>query len=256
MIISEATEDEISRHLQEWFSATQRSPINKNVSGFLKIASPALNVLAQTRVAAFIYDYKHGNYSYFNDFFPELMNCTREHIEEVGIEVMKERVHPEDFIKCLNVTRRSLEEFSRMKEMEQLSTQLRLFFRLKQPSGDYVWVMQSNRQVRWSKDAPSLDLAYIVELFAAHNPIKVMGILKTNSREIEIFPDGNTELISKLTSREMEVLKLISVGLSTKDVAEKLSISIHTVKSHRKHLIRKLYVKNMVQAMGILEKAF
>jgi predicted N-acyltransferase len=105
----EETEEKISNHLEEWLQATQRSPINKSVGGFLRSAAPALNILAKTRVAAFIYDYENGGYSYFNDYFPILLNSTRKHIEKVGIRVMQERVHPEDFIKCLNLTRRTLE---------------------------------------------------------------------------------------------------------------------------------------------------
>lgn len=253
---SEETEDLISRHLQEWISATQNSPINKNVEGFLRIASSALDVMADTRVASFIYDYESGKYSYFNDYFPILMCCDRQHISEVGIRVMQERVHPEDFIKCLNITRNSLAEFANMKEMERDSTQLRLFYRLRKVSGEYTWVMQSNRQVRWDPEMPTLDLAYLIELFQESHPLKVMGILQTDSRQLELYPDNDTELLSKLSYREIEVLRLIGMGLSSKEIAEKLVLSENTIKSHRRNVLRKLEVKNMIQAVGMLEKLF
>ena len=252
----EETEEKIVNHLEEWILATNRSPINKSVGGFLRSASPALNILAKTRVAAFVYDYENGSYSYFNDYFPILLNSTRRHIEKVGIRVMEERVHPEDFIKCLNLTRRTLEEFSKMKEDEKDSTQLRLFFRVKRKSGDYVWVLQSNRQVRWSKDAPALDLAYMMELFDSHNPMKVMTVLQTSRRVMEFLPDGETELLSQLSMREMEVLRLVATGFSTKELANKLVVSENTIKTHRRNLIRKLGVRNIAQAIGMLEKLF
>ena len=47
-----------------------------------------------------------------------------------------------------------------------------------------------------------------------------------------------------LTSREVEVLKAIAKGLSSKEIAEVLFISVNTVKTHRKHLMEKLPVKN------------
>ncbi|WP_076445327.1 response regulator transcription factor [Chryseobacterium sp. RU37D] len=49
-----------------------------------------------------------------------------------------------------------------------------------------------------------------------------------------------------LTKREMEILKLICEGLSSKDISEKLFISINTVETHRKRILLKLNVKNSV----------
>lgn len=50
--------------------------------------------------------------------------------------------------------------------------------------------------------------------------------------------------IERLTKREMEVLKLICDGLSSKKICEKLFISINTVETHRKKILMKLNVKN------------
>ncbi|MCX2680312.1 helix-turn-helix transcriptional regulator [Galbibacter sp. EGI 63066] len=50
-----------------------------------------------------------------------------------------------------------------------------------------------------------------------------------------------------VSSRECEVLKLISNGLSSKQIADKLCISYHTAVSHRKHLIEKFKVLNTAQ---------
>lgn len=49
-----------------------------------------------------------------------------------------------------------------------------------------------------------------------------------------------------LTRREMEILKLICDGFSSKDISEKLFISINTVETHRKKILLKLNVKNTV----------
>lgn len=51
---------------------------------------------------------------------------------------------------------------------------------------------------------------------------------------------------SSLTEREKDTLKLIANEYSTKEIANSLSISVNTVETHRKNLIRKLKVKNVV----------
>lgn len=51
---------------------------------------------------------------------------------------------------------------------------------------------------------------------------------------------------TKLTKRELEVLKLICEGLSNAQIAEKLFISIRTVEGHKSNLISKTGVKNTI----------
>lgn len=51
---------------------------------------------------------------------------------------------------------------------------------------------------------------------------------------------------SVLTERELEIIKLISMEYSGKEIGDELSISSHTVETHRKNLMKKLDVKNTI----------
>jgi DNA-binding NarL/FixJ family response regulator len=51
----------------------------------------------------------------------------------------------------------------------------------------------------------------------------------------------------ELTQREIEVLKLLAIGLSNKEIADKLFISIKTVDTHRSHIMQKLHLKNSAE---------
>ena len=52
-----------------------------------------------------------------------------------------------------------------------------------------------------------------------------------------------------LTEREMNVLILLSYGLTNKQISEKLHISVHTTKSHLESIYDKLDVTNRLQAV-------
>lgn len=58
---------------------------------------------------------------------------------------------------------------------------------------------------------------------------------------------------TRLTSRELEILKLISQELSTKELAKNLNLSCSTIESHRRNLLIKMKVKN---AAGLIRKSF
>lgn len=55
---------------------------------------------------------------------------------------------------------------------------------------------------------------------------------------------ANPEEPTHLTSSEIEIVKLIASGLTTKEIAYQKNISFHTVNTHRKNIFRKLDVSN------------
>jgi ATP/maltotriose-dependent transcriptional regulator MalT len=52
-----------------------------------------------------------------------------------------------------------------------------------------------------------------------------------------------------LSDRELEVLRLIAAGLSNREIADTLVVSINTVKTHIRRLYGKLSVSNRLQAV-------
>jgi len=61
--------------------------------------------------------------------------------------------------------------------------------------------------------------------------------------------DPGTPLIEPLTEREIDVLKGMTLGLTRKEIAQKLSVSVHTIHSHVKHIYGKLEVNSNVGAV-------
>lgn len=52
-----------------------------------------------------------------------------------------------------------------------------------------------------------------------------------------------------LTTREIEVMNLLIYGYNNSTIAEKLCISVHTIKAHISSIYEKLNVSNRVQAI-------
>jgi LuxR family transcriptional regulator, positive regulator of biofilm formation len=74
------------------------------------------------------------------------------------------------------------------------------------------------------------------------------AILVKYASQESIRPSLAALLSANLTRREREVLALLVTGCTNEEIAERLFISPHTVKSHTQNIFRKLGVKNRLQA--------
>lgn len=59
------------------------------------------------------------------------------------------------------------------------------------------------------------------------------------------FLPEKTSGSGNLTERETEILKLVALGNASKEIADKLNISTHTVVTHRKNITEKLGIKSI-----------
>lgn len=72
-----------------------------------------------------------------------------------------------------------------------------------------------------------------------------------------IKKDQTQDPFESLSSREREIVKLIADGSTSKEIAERLFISVSTVKSHRNHIMKKLKVNDMASLIRIaIRKGF
>ena len=76
--------------------------------------------------------------------------------------------------------------------------------------------------------------------------------------DLFLYP-GETKYIADvekhLTASELEIVRLIAAGLTTKEIAAKRNISYHTVNTHRKNIFRKVEVSNASELIMYAIKA-
>src|SRR2546430_2425124 len=54
----------------------------------------------------------------------------------------------------------------------------------------------------------------------------------------------------RLSAREEEVLVMLSKGYSNKEIADKIDLSVETVRSHLKHIYEKMHVRSRTEAVA------
>jgi len=103
------------------------------------------------------------------------------------------------------------------------------------------------------KDVPGEDLVIAIRQAARGTdallaPSVTRRLVERFASERAIAP-GHREALGELTAREREVLGLVARGLSNSEIADHLTISETTVKSHVAHLLMKLGLRDRVQAV-------
>jgi DNA-binding NarL/FixJ family response regulator len=85
-----------------------------------------------------------------------------------------------------------------------------------------------------------------------------MYISDTVSRNVvdKLMQDSSSgSALGNLTSRQREILQLVAEGCSTRDIAERLSLSVKTVEAHRTHLMDRLEIRDVPGLVRFAMKA-
>jgi DNA-binding NarL/FixJ family response regulator len=86
---------------------------------------------------------------------------------------------------------------------------------------------------------------------AALSPLMAANVLEEFRRLSRKVNSKPGEELVELTQREQEVIDLIATGKSDKEIAEILTISLHTAKSHVRNILAKLQANNRREAAAI-----
>ncbi len=178
-------------------------------------------------------------------------NCTyRKEMDSSDEDVIYNRIHPEDLVD------KRLLEYSFFKHIDSLPSDRKLNYkatcriRIRDREGRYLYVSNSTRVMRLSPKgkvwlilccyglSPVQDLSYGIES-------RIMNCITGEISPLQV----SLQRCHILTDREKEILNLIKEGKLSKQIADILGISIHTVNRHRQNILEKLSVGNSVEAV-------
>jgi DNA-binding NarL/FixJ family response regulator len=92
------------------------------------------------------------------------------------------------------------------------------------------------------------DLLVAIETLSNHKPFftsMATEVMLTNFQRPGSIPAPGEMRSSRLTSREREIVQLLSEGKSSKEVASSLGISVKTAETHRANIMRKLEIHSV-----------
>ena len=100
------------------------------------------------------------------------------------------------------------------------------------------------------KDVQPAQLVEAVRVVAAGEALLAPTVTRRLlDRFARALPDEKPPSLEALTTRELEILRLVAAGLSNAEIAEQLVVTEATVKTHVSSVLRKLHLRDRVQAV-------
>lgn len=245
--------------LKEYFGLVDTQNFDKSVLDYSILDKhirllETINVVQDSAISIFdLYKKKHV---FISSRFESMLGWNINEAHEQGNEYMDERMHPEDAIRLTKAGMYFLKlGFAFPMDARESLKSYKLIndYRTKNKFGDYVRVIEQQKALELDRYG-NVWLALSVLDVSPDNDILTPSrsrLVDTGTGELFIFPpeDFKEKELPKLSGREQEILSLIAKGMVSKQIADKLFISVHTVNTHRQRIIEKLNVSNTFEAI-------
>jgi len=195
-----------------------------------------MKILEQAGSFAVFLSDKFGHYYYVTEYI--------EPPQELNIEQL---VHPDDLEVVRRIDKKVWEFLDTLPEEEKLTYKYIYEMRVLD-RGKYVRMIYQTRLLAF-KDDNFLAMG-MIDLAPEQSANTSVRFQIKNCLTDEVVPftiESATDVL--LTPREREILALAKEGMFSKEISEKLNISIHTVNRHRQNILEKLQVDNMIEAI-------
>ena len=192
------------------------------------------------RNCTFVVDVYKCRYAYASPNFVDLLGYDAHKIatlERQG-DYLESRIHPDDREQLL-ILQIKLSQFI-------------YSFRVLNARQQYVRVVSRHQVLEQTIDGKAWLVIGNMDISPDQQEAETVDCTVLNLKNGEMFsPSPSLQTFNPLTKREAEILRLIQKGLLSKEIADKLCVSIHTVNIHRQNLLRKLGVQNSIEAIRI-----
>lgn len=218
---------------------------------------PNLQKLAEIGNSAItVFDLYRKRHVFHSFNIGEMLGYSLQEIQSVGEYFLDSKIHPIDFTMLMKNGINLLKFFQNIPTNEKANYKLISEFRILNADNNYARVIEQQQALEITNDGNIWLALSVLDISPNQKNMDKCTICELlnfkTGRTIPFFNNEKTTLA--LTKREIEILKFVRDGLLSKEISNKLSISIHTVNTHRQHILEKLEANNSMEAVHLALK--
>src|SRR3546814_384572 len=172
--------------------------------------------------------------------------------DEITMESMFGSIHPDDVPSFIRFESTISTFFNQLPVDKIMKYKVRYDYRIRNSSGEFIRILQQTVTAQSDQDGALLRTLVVhtdVSYLKKDNRMVLSFIgLEGEPSYIDVKPMGKLAPSAEvLTRREREILNLLAQGKGSAQIAESLCISLNTVKTHRKNMLRKVNVHSVLE---------
>jgi len=212
---------------------------------------PALQTLSEIgNSGVHIFDICTRKVLYFSLNFGALLGYSPTDYEVSGQRFFENIIHPDDKLALSKNGVATFRIFNSLPVAEKMHYKLIQEYRMMDAQGKYKRLIEQYQILELDKKGQMWLLVGIVDLSPNQEDINGIKCQFINFKTGKSIPSEAPEKTSyELTKRELEILKLVKDGYLSKEISNRLSISLHTVNTHRQRFLEKLGANNSFEAV-------
>lgn len=191
---------------------------------------------------------------FVSDNIPELYGLDSHRLFIDGHQPVIEVVHPDDIYYGLLVRKKIYSILSSFSNEEKMDYKAIHEMRVRNLRGEYIRIIEQEQVIESDKSGNIWLMLSVIDVDASHESEIVKSHLYNFKTGEQIFIDLSDTLNEPLTNRELEVLRLMKQGSLSKEIANTLKVSINTVNTHRRNILRKLKANNSIEAVNFAQR--
>lgn len=191
---------------------------------------------------------------FVSDNIPELYGLDSHRLFIDGHQPVIEVVHPDDIYYGLLVRKKIYSILSSFSNEEKMDYKAIHEMRVRNLRGEYIRIIEQEQVIETDKSGNIWLMLSVIDVDASHESEIVKSHLYNFKTGEQIFIDLSDTLNEPLTNRELEVLRLMKQGSLSKEIANTLKVSINTVNTHRRNILRKLKANNSIEAVNFAQR--
>jgi two-component system, NarL family, response regulator LiaR len=168
-----------------------------------------------------------------------------------GSEVIEKAVALQPDILLLDLEMPGMDGVEALKRLRSTYPQVRaIVFTAYDTDERILAAIQAGAQGYLLKGAPRLEIFYAIRIVSQGGSL-LQPVIASRLLQKASAPAAEASLFERLTQREKQVLTLLAQGMTNKQIAAALVISLRTVKFHVSSILKKLEVGNRAEAVRL-----